>query len=59
MQIRAALVVQKPDYDKRVWLNFKKSLIEEAVEVCWERKGITRQKESRRLNKTVAAMVNV
>ena len=57
VQTRAALVVEKPVDVKEVWKNFKECLIEEAIEVCGETRGMRRHKESWWWNEEIAALV--
>ena len=45
VQSRAALV-EKPTGVEEVWRNFKECLMEEAIEVCGETRGMRRHKES-------------
>ena len=42
---------------KEVWKNFKECLIEEAIEVCGETRGIQRHQESWWWNEEIAALV--
>ena len=46
VQTRAALIVEKPAGVEDVWKNFKECLIEEAIKVCGETRGMRRYKES-------------
>ena len=57
VQTRAALVVEKPTGVIYVWKNFKECVIKEAVEVCWEIRGMRRHKESWWWNEGIAALV--
>ena len=54
---RAALVVKKPTGVEEVWKNFKECLIEEAIEVSGETRGMRRHKESWWWNEEIAALV--
>ena len=57
VQIRAALVVEKPTGVEEMWKNFKECLTEEAIEVCGETLGMRRHKESWWWNEEIAALV--
>ena len=56
VQSRAALV-EKPTGVEEVWRNLKECLMEEAIEVCGETRGVRRHKESWWWNEEIAALV--
>ena len=57
MQARAALKMDEPGDVEGVWKGLRECLLEEAVEVCGETKGLTRHKETWWWNEEVASLV--
>ena len=57
VQARVAMSVSKPRDAEGVWKDLKECMLSEAVSVCGETKGISRQKETWWWNDEVAALV--